>query len=102
MTPHERLMQHEQLVTLVLEHGFMPQKSAQNFRDMIAAMREIDPNGNYDGGCAGCLMDLMNRARFFINQYKQENKDATEAIEALKFMTFPKQEPKKRGPKPKQ
>lgn len=101
MTPIERIIEHEQLVNLICDHGYMPQKSQQNFGALVAAMKEYAPGANYDMGCTGCIFDIAHRARVYINNHKK-------ALEAnkLTFMTFPKQEeikpePKKRGRKPK-
>lgn len=84
MTAKERLLSEEALVDLMLKHSFVPQKSAQNFNNMLAALREINPSAVYDPGCSGCMMDIAQQAKVFINRIKEESK--------LTFMTFPKHE----------
>ena len=86
MTAKDRLLQEEQLVELMLKHNYIPQRSAQNFNNMLAALREINPGAKYDPGCMGCMMDIANQARIFINMIKEERK------QELTFRTFPKQE----------
>jgi hypothetical protein len=121
MTPIERLIQQEALVDLIIEHQYVPQRSAQNFNQMLAALREVNPGAIYNPACQGCMSEIARAAKLFINLERERmNKLAQEAM----FMTFPKheqpsmeiksmeivkqqppevkEEPKKRGRKPKQ
>jgi hypothetical protein len=96
MTPIERLIEQEALVDLIIEHQYVPQRSAQNFNQMLAALREVNPGARYDPACQGCMSEIARSAKLFINLERDRR---------LTFMTFPKQEPevepKKRGRKPK-
>lgn len=93
MSAKDRLLAEEQLVDLMIKHSYIPQRSAQNFNNMLAALREVNPGGRYDPGCSGCMLDIANQAKIFINMIKEERK------KELTFMTFPKQEPEvKRKP----
>lgn len=97
MTPIERLIQQEALVDLILVHNYIPQKSAQNFNELIAALREFNPSGRYEPGCSGCMMEIAHSAKLFINSERDRmNKMMSDAI----FMTFPEhpQEPVKKKP----
>ena len=94
MTPIERLIEQESLVDLILEHQYVPQRSAQNFNQMLAALREVNPGAKYDPACQGCMSEIARAAKLFINLERQKVK-APEPV----FMTFPKQEPEvKRKP----
>lgn len=118
MTPIERLIEQEALVDLIIEHQYVPQRSAQNFNQMLAALREVNPGAIYNPACQGCMSEIARAAKLFINLERERmNKLANEAM----FMTFPKheqtvvdanigvqinypeavKEPKKRGRKPK-
>lgn len=90
MTPKERLLSHEQLVNLIINHQYIPQASQENWRDLLGAMTELYPGGDYEPGCAGCLMDIANKARLYIQMIKDEK----EMMSAMQFMTFPAHVPK--------
>lgn len=90
MTPKERLLSHEQLVTLILEHKYIPQASQQNWKDMLGALVEINPGMNVEAGCSGCLINIAERAKFYIQMIKDE----LEIMNSTKFMTFPAHTPK--------
>ncbi len=90
MTPIERLINQEALVDLILEHNYIPQKSAQGWNEMLAALREVNPGAKYDPGCQGCMLDIARAAKMFINFERDRMiKLSNEAT----FMTFPKHEP---------
>jgi hypothetical protein len=90
MTPIERLIEQEALVDLIIEHQYVPQRSAQNFNQMLAALREVNPGAKYDPACQGCMSEIARSAKLFINLERDRR---------LTFMTFPKQEPEvKRKP----
>jgi hypothetical protein len=82
MTPIERLIQQEALVDLIIDHQYVPQRSAQNFNEMLAALREVNPGGIYNPSCHGCMSDIARSAKLFINLEREKR---------LKFMTFPNQ-----------
>lgn len=89
MTIKERLLAQEQLIYLILERKYIPQRSQQNFNEVLICLREINPALNYQPSCTGCLMEIANNAKFYINKFKEELVQQS----AAQFMTFPKQEP---------
>lgn len=82
MTAKERLLSQEALVNLIIEHKFIPQKSAQDFNVLLCALRELQPSAKFDPGCSGCMIDIAQSAKRLIEQIKYEG---------LTFRTFPKQ-----------
>lgn len=88
MTAKERLLAQEDLVDLMIKHQYIPHASQQNFGEMLAALREVNPTAKYDPGCSGCMMEIANAAKLFINKFKKEQLPPEEP----KFMTFPKQD----------
>lgn len=81
MTAKERLVMHEGLVDLIINHQYVPEKSQANFNELLGALRELNPGAKYDPGCSGCLMTIAQRAKVTILSIKHEG---------LTFMTFPK------------
>ena len=79
MTAKERLLAQEHLADLIIEHRFIPQKSAENFNQMLAALRELQPGAKYDPGCSGCMIDIAMSAKRLIEQIKYD---------VLTFRTF--------------
>lgn len=70
MNPREKLLQHEELIFLVKEHGYIPQVSAANFNEVLCALREIDPKAKYDTGCSGCIAEIIRMADAHLRVYK--------------------------------
>lgn len=68
---YETLVKHEQLVDLILNHGYIPQKDQQNFNEVIAALRNLDPQGKYDPGCSGCMTEIAMAAKKRIKLFKE-------------------------------
>jgi len=91
MNPYDILKTHSQLIYLILEHAYVPQKSAQNFNELLGAVSQITGR-KIDGSCHGCMLDLARTAKVLLESQPKE--------EPLTFMTFPKQEePKKKRPR---
>lgn len=93
MRPEERLLAQEQLIDLIILHQYVPHKSQENYGQVLAAMRELNPSAVYCPECSGGMMDIAVQARAVINRYKKELAKADE--KELKFMTFPDQNKKK-------
>jgi hypothetical protein len=79
MTPHETLLKNEDTIKLVIEHGYLPQKSSGPFGEILCALREIDKDAKYDPGCSGCISEIVKMANIHLQNYKKSN-----------IMTFPK------------
>jgi hypothetical protein len=85
MTPQEKLLQHEELINLIVEHGYIPGRSEAAFGEVICALKEIAPSGNYRTDCSGCISETVKMADIHLRIYKES---------LPKFHAFPNQEKK--------
>jgi hypothetical protein len=72
MTPLQRLYNQRELINLATEHQYIPQSSNANFGEVLAALREIDPNIKLDAGCSGCIMEIIKKASRLLKNYIPE------------------------------
>lgn len=90
MTPQEKLLKHEDLINLVTDHGYIPHKSQLNFREVMAAVKEIAPGTKTDLNCSGCIEDIIRVARVHLKVYKDKLAKERQAT----ITTFPKHKKK--------
>lgn len=73
MKPQDILLKNEQLIKLIIEHQYVPQKSSASFMEIIGAMREINKGGNYDTSCSACMIEIARMANVHLEEYKKTN-----------------------------
>lgn len=80
MTPHEMLAKHEDLITLVTEHAYIPHASQANFQQVVEALKKIQPTAVYRTDCSGCIMEIVRMAGVHLKAHKERLRQ---------FHTFP-------------
>lgn len=84
MTPQEILLENELVITMINVHHYIPHKDHGNFRQVVAALQQINPSASYRTDCSGCMSEIGRLAQIHLDAYK-----ATLANEKAKFHTFP-------------
>ena len=86
MNPYELLLQDEDTINLIVEHGYVPQSSSEAFGRIIGALKLIEPNINIQTGCSGCISEIAKQSWRHLKKYKENN---PEPPKDAKFFTFP-------------
>lgn len=86
MNPYEILLQEEQTLNLVVEHGYIPQANSESFARILSALKQIEPNVNLQVGCSGCVGELAKQAWRHLKKHKETT---PQPPKDSKFFTFP-------------
>lgn len=95
MGAYQTLLKHEDLITLIEVHEYIPQSSNVAWGELVGAYKEITGKGYLDMACSGCVGEIIKMCRIYLNEYKKSLSPEVKAEPV--FMTFPevKEEPKK-------